>query len=302
VCSGGPRLVPLDPPKRLYTGDRVHPMVALHYPDRTVPHDAAVELFIDAPGIALGQLATEAGLRPPETSGDAVDAFHATLQAVARGAGGTLPVSITQRRVVLFDDGLHADGALEPDGVFNHPLDDLTKVEGTYHFRAVATYGEDCRASREALWSVHVEPGIDPGRTTVTIDGGTLVVVPRDRYGNPLGPGRGDRFTVTPLPGVRVTGPVRDKGDGSYQVPISWDPATTTPGVVVQQPDRPPVPLTPTGSVTPPSHGDPCAAPAADLLECLGLRDPSVACVRVKSVSVEIELEDKDCGNKKPDC
>jgi hypothetical protein len=301
VCAGGPRLVRLEQRKRLYTGDRFHPMVALHYPDRTVPHHAKVELFIDAPGIALGQLTTEAGLRPPETSGDAVDAFHATLQAVARGAGGTLPVSITQRRVVLHDDGEHEDGALEPDGIFNHPLPDLTKVEGTYHFRAVAMYGENCRASREALWSVHVEPGIDPGRTTVTLDGDTLVLVPRDRYGNPLGPGRGDRFTVSPLPGVSVTGPVQDKGDGSYQVPIAWDPASVTPGVIVQQPERPAVPLTPTGSITPPSHGIVCAEVAGELLECLGLRDPSVTCVRVKSVSIEVELKDKDCG-RKPDC
>jgi hypothetical protein len=120
---------------------------------------------------------------------------------------------------------MHDDGAMEPDGVYNHPLKDLTKAEGTYHFRVVATYGKDCRATREVVWSIHVEPAIDPDRTIVTLVDvvdqpgrrhGTLVITPRDPYDNPLGPGRGDHFTISPLPGVIVDGKVKDKGDGSY--------------------------------------------------------------------------------------
>jgi len=310
LAAGGPKLSYLGGPRRVYTGDVIHPRVGLHYANRTTPK-AEVELFIDAPSVALGQLVTEAGLRPPSPSADAVGAFHSTLQAIARAAGDVLPVSPTHQRVPLFDDGVHDDGAMEPDGVYNHPLEDLTKAEGTYHFRAVATYGKDCRATREVTWSVHVEPAIDPDRTIITLvdvvdqpDGrqGTLVITPRDPYDNPLGPGRGDHFTVLPLPGVIVDGKVKDKGDGSYTVSVFWDPQVVqTPGVVVQQPDRSPVVVTPPGAVKPPAGTDDCANAAEKLLDCLGLQDPDVKRVKVKRVSIDIDLNDSCCG-KDPKC
>jgi hypothetical protein len=192
---------------------------------------------------------------------------------------------------------------MEPDGIYNNRLKDLTKVEGTYEFRAVATFGEGCTATREAFWSVHVEPAIDPGRSDVQFadvtqqaDGqhGTL----RDPYGNPLGPGRGDRFNVSPIPGVKITGNVKDRGDGTYGVGIVWDPSVgPVPGVVVQQPDRDPATLTPFGPGQPPAKD--CAEPAEKLLDCLGLKNPEVKRVRVKSVCLEIDLKDekgcKDC-------
>jgi len=221
-----------------------------------------------------------------------------------------LPVPTSTVRVPLFDDGLHDDGAMEPDGIFNHRLKDLTRVEGTYQFRAVATYGEGCRAMREAHWSLHVEPGIDPDRSDVTVldvvdqpDGrrGTLVIVPRDRYGNPIGPGRGDGFNVSPLPGVRVDGKVKDRGDGSYGVSVVWDfPVTLVPGVLVHQPERDPVPMTPPTTV-PPVGGRECNEAAGKLMDCLGLHDPDVKCVRVKSVCIEVGLKDPRRG-KAPDC
>jgi hypothetical protein len=309
VCSGGPKLVPLSTPRRLYTGDPIDPLIGLHYGNGTTPRDAQVALAVEVPGVALGQLALQAGLQQPTTAGDAVDAFHATLQAVARGAGGVLPIPTSTVHVSLYDDGLHDDGAMEPDGIYNHRLKDLTRVEGTYQFRAVATYGEGCRARREALWSVHVEPGIDAGCSVVKLadivdrpDGryGTLVIAPCDCYGNPLGPGRGDGFTVTPLPGVKVNGKVQDRGDGSYGVPVVWDVSITpVPGVLVHQPDRDPVPMTPTA--VPPAGGRDCADVAGKLLDCLGLHDPDVKCVRVKSVCIEVDLRDPKCG-KDRDC
>lgn len=311
VCAGGPKLVPLVTRRRVYTGDPIDPMVALHYGNRTTPDDAEVVLTVDVPGVSLGQLATEARIHAPVTSGDAIDAFHATLQAVARRAGGVLPVQSSTVRVRLFDDGAHDDGAMEPDGIYNHRLTNFTRVEGTYQFRAVATYGKDCRATREAHWSVHVEPAIHPGRTGVTVvnvvdqpDGrhGTLVIVPRDPYANPIGPGRGGLFTVSPLPGVTVGGKVRDQGDGSYTVTVVWNPTITpTPGVFVHQPDRVPVPLTPPTPTAPPTHGPDCTQAAGKLLDCLGLRDSDVKKVRVKSVCLEVELSDSKC-DKDPKC
>jgi hypothetical protein len=91
-----------------------------------------------------------------------------------------------------------------------------------------------------------VEPGIDPSRTGVTVNisggTGTITVVPRDQYGNNLGPGRGDGLSITGAPGTTVDGPIRDNGDGSYTVPVTWDPFSgNSPGVVIGQPGRPPV-------------------------------------------------------------
>ena len=190
ICSGGPKLVALPPAQRLYTGDPLDLRVGLHYASGTFPSDAEVTVQVTRPDLALGLLTTEVGLSPPQPSGDALDAFHATLQAIAARAGGRLPVGVTTAQVQLFDDGLHDDGAMEPDGNYNHRLTDLTQVEGTYQFRAVARYGTGCSATREAHWSVHVEPGIDPGRTDVTLvdvttgggqgghSSGVLVIVP----------------------------------------------------------------------------------------------------------------------------
>lgn len=310
VSAGGPKLVYLGGPSRVYTGDTIDPLVGLHYHNRTTP-EAQVELTITVPTVALGQLVTEAGLRPPSTSADAVSAFYATLQAIVRQSGGVLPIPTSTVRVPLFDDGTHQDGAMEPDGVYNHRLKDITRAEGAYQFRAVATYGEGCRATREAFWSIHVEPGIDSGRSGVTVidvtdqpDGrhGTLVIVPRDRYGNPLGPGRGDVFTVSPIPGVRISGGVKDRRDGSYGVNVVWDVSVThVPGVLVRQPGRNPATMVPPATSVPPAPGHNCTEVAGKLLDCLGLDNPDVKCVRVKSVCLEVDLKDsKSCGDR--DC
>lgn len=304
LCDGGPKLSYLGGPRRVYTGDPVDLLVGLHYANGTTP-PATVEVTITAPQVALGQLVSAAGLRPPDPAADAVGAFRATLQAIAREAGGALPIPMATQTVPLFDDGGHDDGAMEPDGVYNNRLTDLTHFEGTYEFRAVATFGEGCQARREAHWSIHVEPGIDPGCTEVTLSDvtsaaggrrGTLVLCPCDRYQNPLGPGRGDSFTVTPWPGVTIDGSVRDRGDGCYSVPVSWDPAVVDePGVVVGQPDRPPVVIGPSGG-GPGRPCPPCDDVAEELLDCLGLKGVDVKRVRIKSVNVEIDLDDCGCG------
>lgn len=254
IARGGPRMRALAPRRRVYTGDPVVPAVALHYADGTAPH-ARVELDIEAPAASIGGLVTEHGLAPKaEPGGDPMSAFAAALAEVERDQG---PVPTSSTTVQLFDDGQHQDGAMERDGVYANPLPSLTRFEGTYAFRARATFGDGgCAAMREAHWSIHVEPGIDPGRTGVDVlpggdatggrRRGVVRIWPRDRYGSPLGPGRGDRFTVAPRPGTTGAGGVRDNGDGSYDVHVAWDPdATDGPGLDIGQPDRVPVPVGP---------------------------------------------------------
>lgn len=304
VCSGGPKLRYLGGQRRVYTGDRIDPLVSLHYPNGTVPHGASVHLTVTAPTRALGALVQERGLSPPSIDGDAVGAFRATLQAIER-THGALPVVPDTMTIPLHDDGLHDDGAMEPDGVYNHPLADFALVEGTYDFRAVASYGHECRATREAFWSIHVEPGIDPDASDVSVvdvadapggKRGTLVVVPRDRYGNPLGPGRPDRFGVHPVPGVTLEGGVKDRGDGSYGVGISWDATVDRPGIIVQQPDRPPGLFVPPAEPRPGDGAEPdCSKKAEELVKCMGLPEADVKKIRIKSVCLEVMMKDPDC-------
>jgi len=164
------------------------------------------------------------------------------------------------------------------------------------------------RYARLALRSYfsHLNQGYDPDRTDVKLvdildnpDGrhGTLVITPRDPYGNPLGPGRPGVFTVAPLPGVKGPGKIKDRGDGSYGIDIVWDP-TKTPGVWVQQPDRDPVPVTPPSADLQPCEGTDCTKAASELLDCLGLCDTDVERVRIKKVSLEIDMKDPDCNEK----
>src|SRR5437763_9179 len=82
----------------------------------------------------------------------------------------------------------------EAAGIFgNATMPELLTMEGNYTFHFRATYGDTCTATRELLWSLHVDPGVDPSRTTVTttLTGGTgsITLVPKDKYGNNLGPG-----------------------------------------------------------------------------------------------------------------
>ena len=263
LAEGGPRFEAVSPERRLYTGDRLNPQVVLRYDDQTAPH-ADVEVAIEGPGVSLGQLVAERGLTQPTPQSDVVDPFRATLQAIADESGGEVPLQRTSVTVPLYDDGVHDDGGMEADGIYGNPLDDVLRFEGAYDLHAVATYDEGCAARREVMWSLHVDPGIDPATSGVSLTGagpgsGTIHLTPRDRYGNLVGPGRGTIFEVTPQPGTQVTGSVVDNGDGSYDVPVEWDPsAPSAPAVVVSQPERDPIPIVPPGVQPGPAAGLGC--------------------------------------------
>ncbi len=107
---------------------------------------------------------------------------------------------------------------------------------------------------------------------------------------------------MSPLRGVTVTGRVKDRGDGSYGVGVVWDaPGTLVPGVLVHQPERDPVPMAPPATTVPEAGDRECTEAAGKLLDCLGLHDPNVKSVRVKSVCVEVDLKDSKRGED-PDC
>jgi hypothetical protein len=204
-----------------------------------------VRVTVARPDASVGNLLTQEKLGAPIViDADTIPPRQATLMRIENRTGKPA-VGYTLHPFDLFDD-IMSTGFPEPAGVFGRLLPDLLTVEGNYTFHFQASYGDACIATRELVWSVHVHPGIDPRHTSVTsrFTGGrrTLTIVPRDRYGNHLGPGMGDAISVTSAPGTTVTEPLRDNGDGSYSVTVEWDPnSSTSPGVAIGQPGRPPV-------------------------------------------------------------
>ena len=257
VIDGGPYMRPLPSARRYYTGDTLNPLVQLRTrtePASTPRSRSRSNCLATAPATS----STTSGLRQSrEVDGDALDGRTSTLTALEGDLGGPI-VSRTTRSFELFDDGEHNDGAIEPDGIFGNLLSDLTRVEGNYTFRALAEFGDGCTATRETFWSAEVAVGIDPGQTLVSTavtatqpDGSQNVrvtVTPRDAFGNHLGPGRAGQFEVAPVAGSQLTGPISDVGNGSYVQDVTWNPGSALPpGLIITQPERPPV------SVFPPS-------------------------------------------------
>ena len=254
IAKGGPKLERVPDGRTYYTGDAINPMVFLSYGSGGgSPHHAHVKLTVTGPRVSAGNLLSQEKLhQPAPAGGDTIPALQTTLQAI-EARTGTAAITYGEVEVEMSDGPGSTHGAFEPIGLFGRPMKDLLAFEGDYTFHAVATYGEECVSSRELQWSIHVGAAVDPGRTGIDIvrtgtrvDGrasGTVTVTPRDPFGNLVGPGRD--LTISGTPGTTVTGPVTDNGDGTYTVPVAWDPEAGDPGVVVGQPGRPPVVVTP---------------------------------------------------------
>jgi len=245
VASGGAALRRMPDRRTYYTGDDINPLVGLQYLAGGLPPNAKVKVMVTRPDTSVGSVLSRERLGQPVVVGsDTIPPRQATLAAIEARTSKAV-VGYTNHNFDLFDD-IASTGYPEPAGVFGHPLKVFLNVEGNYTFYFQATYGEGCKATRELRWSLHVDVGIDPGSSSVTTSfaggKGTITFIPRDRYGNHMGPGLAGGFSVGGAPGTVVTGPVRDNGDGSYGVPIAWDPASgASPGLVINQPGRTPV-------------------------------------------------------------
>jgi hypothetical protein len=252
IPTGGPRMARLPDTRRYYTGDAINPLVLVRHDNGGWPDGMKVSLTITRPDTSVGNVLSAAGLGPPGTlDADAIPARQATLQAIERSTGNPV-AKYTEMTVDLASDAANTGGLFESSGTFGSAMSDLLTVEGNYSFLAQSTYGDDCPGMRQLAWSIHVEVGIDPGRTTVTTtplpprpDGGACVrmtFTPRDKYGNHLGPGMSDTFTIAPQPGSTPSSGVTDLGNGSYQVDICSDPdSLEPPRIGIVQPGRPPV-------------------------------------------------------------
>lgn len=250
IANGGPRLRRLIPARAYYTGDSINPLVGLAYAEGGWPPNAKVQLTVTKPATSVGELLTHAQQQPATTvDGDTLPARQATLAAIAQQTGAPA-IQYQDVTYDLYDDPTHT-GTFEASGVFGNSIADLFTAEGDYTFHFRATYGDAYTATRELVWSVYVDTGIDPAHTDVTTGLGpklpdgtqeiTITVVPKDRYGNHLGPGRGEGITLTGSAGTTTKGSVKDNGDGSYTVTGVWDPGSgQPPGVVIAQPEHAP--------------------------------------------------------------
>lgn len=254
IARGGPSLWPFSQPRRLYTGDVLHPRVMLQFADEIVPVGGKVSLALRRPAKSVGTILAQKTLGSPKiVNGDVLPARQATLKTIEQNTGAPV-TGYVESNYVLTDDP-EGGGTFRPAGVFGKRLEDALVVEGTYTFHAKAQVGMGCTATRECLWSYHVGVGIDPDSTPVTIEpvgtgpGGErvrVVFTPQDRYGNLVGPGAGEELDVAPLPGCTLTGGLVDLGDGRYSQEVVCDPESgDDPGVLVSQPDRDPVAVVP---------------------------------------------------------
>jgi hypothetical protein len=255
IPAGGPKLLREPEGIYVYTGDTISPLLRVRQADGSWPHEVEMELTVLRPDTGTGNLLSDAGLGASVVlDGDEIPARQATLRAIET-ATGQPAVRYIEQRFTLKEDAVNTRGSFEAAGSSGIALPDFLRVEGNYTFHAKATYGE-CSGTRELVWTVHVDVGIDPGRTDVKTDPlGTrpdgheclrMTFTPRDRYGNRVGPGRANDMAISARPGSTLTSPVRDLRNGAYQVDLCWDPASAEPpGIVIGQPGRTPVPVGP---------------------------------------------------------
>lgn len=251
VAKGGPSLKRIPNPKRFYTGDTINPLVRLSYPTGTSPANGHTKVTITKPTESTGNILAKSGLdNPVNNAGDTLSPIYSTLTKMASESGTPL-ITYQKETFELFDDGAHDDGAMEEDGIFGNPLPDLLKHEGVHTFHAQTTFGLDCEASREVVWSVYVATKVDEGNTDVSsifVDDTPsgkqkwkFIVTPKDKYGNFVGPGKSDSLKFTGAAGSTVIGGAKDNDDGSYGVEVEFDPSIgDDPGIVVSQPDTTP--------------------------------------------------------------
>jgi hypothetical protein len=249
IAGGGAKFVRWPARDRYFTGDAINPMVRLSGGGVGFPKNTTVSLTVTRPTASAGTLLTRARRPQPPApqGGDTIPARQTTMLALEKSSRKPL-IEYAEHRFDLSNDPAHIKIATRSSGLFGTLLTDFLNVEGTYTFHAVATYahGKDCVSSRELQWSVEVDIGVDQEKSDVKITTGatrpdkkktiTAVVIPRDSFGNHVGPGRPDAFAVTGTPGTNLSGAVRDNGDGSYTVAGTLDAGIRKPGLVLARP------------------------------------------------------------------
>lgn len=129
--------------------------------------------------------------------------------------------SVTLR---LYDDGSHGD-QVAGDGIYTNRFNDTLKEGGySFYFQASGD-SSSSKFDREALIQKYVTVNADPNNIAVAVipqtdPGGDLqqyrvVITPKDKYGNYLGPRYASQIAMTTTQGTFV-GKLTDELDGNY--------------------------------------------------------------------------------------
>ncbi|MGB5833004.1 MAG: hypothetical protein WBG92_13570, partial [Thiohalocapsa sp.] len=146
LARGGPSLRPFAQPKKLYTGDVLHPKVMLQFADETVPQGGQVSLAVTRPAASVGTILSQRGLGAPRiVDGDVIPARQATLSAIEQDSGTPVTGYVTQTHSL--SDDTQGSGTFMPAGLFGKRLEEALVVEGNYSFHAKASVGKDCTAT-----------------------------------------------------------------------------------------------------------------------------------------------------------
>ena len=215
VVSGGPRLRRIgDTRRRRYTGNRFTPIVALCTPDRWISARGQRSARGHRPSISASATCSATHISAPPPSWAAISSQPGNRPCVPlRRAPGSRSC-ITSRSCSPYATNVSSAPAPSKQVACSPPRwPTCSGTKETTPFHARATYGDGCSASRELFWTMHVDVGVDPARSVVTVtvlgsnpDGTKTVridVTLVDVYGNKLGPGRAEDLPITGATGTR---------------------------------------------------------------------------------------------------
>jgi opacity protein-like surface antigen len=242
------------PPQAIYTGDSVTVRTELafdHMPVTTA--EGHVRLRIARPGESIGNLLHDTDVPPAvlttEISPDKTNPYQRKLNNLAKSI-----LSKVDPAPLPADVPLHHDG----NGLYSATFTDTSKA-GQYKF--LLTYDFDApdgsgRIHRIEQLERDIKIKPDPGATVASLSPGQssgtwiVVITPKDRFGNYMGPGYSGRLAVS-VNGIGTVTAIQDPREtGDYVATITGVPAGTTPVVVVVV-DGVPVPV-PGGTIPPP--------------------------------------------------
>ncbi|WP_228851461.1 VWA domain-containing protein [Aegicerativicinus sediminis] len=133
IAKGGPKLHVLSQKKFSYTGNSYNPLVRLSYDTNVSPSHASVELFVKRPLQSTGNILVNKGMQSTlQIDGDTIPPIYASLIKIKDDQAGKL-VDYETLNFKLFDDGVHEDGSMGPDGIFGNPIKDLFNAQGLFH-------------------------------------------------------------------------------------------------------------------------------------------------------------------------
>lgn len=211
------------------TGNSLRLVASLSQQKRALKR-GLVKVKVERPAVGLGTFTSKARVRIPKSR--AIVEKDVLVSAVERKyrimAQKKMKVPFTKATVMLNDEGKAGD-EIPGDGKYT-AIFKQTKYDGLYTFHFVASARQKGKVSvlnREKVFTVHVRPKIQPQRSSLSVvrreyrpvDKQTyvkLIVTPKDRFGNHVGPGHEDLLKLDVKQGKVVK--IVDKLDGSYEV------------------------------------------------------------------------------------